>query len=164
MHENSGSSSLSFSELNCEQVRSGMIPINKTASLNEYPDPTQKIVNHSQREAQIDNVSKMYEKHFLRELVKAMRSTVTPSEWTQPGMAESIYRQNLDHEYVEQWGNEGGIGLADVIYDQIVFQYGKTGQKNSETRQKIEKSENREQSDNNESSEKSLSHLKGGRL
>lgn len=70
-------------------------------------------------EKKLRAAAQMYEKQFLREMVKAMRSTVTPGKLTEPSMAEKIYRDKLDDQYVEAWGDRGGIGLGDMIYRQI---------------------------------------------
>ena len=72
------------------------------------------------REPQVDMVAKLYEKQFLREMVKAMRSTVSFSEMTKPSMAEDIFRSQLDEQYVEAWGDKGGIGLGDIIYESLM--------------------------------------------
>lgn len=68
-------------------------------------------------DANIRDASKMYEKHFLTEMVKAMRTTVTPTD--QPSMGEKIYAEQLDQQYVDKWSEKGGIGLSDIIYGQI---------------------------------------------
>ena len=67
--------------------------------------------------------SQLYEKHFLRELVKSMRKTVPESSLTKSSMGEKIYKQQLDAEYVEKWGDAGGLGLADIIYTHIKDQF-----------------------------------------
>lgn len=69
----------------------------------------------------VDQVAKLYEKQFLREMFKAMRQTVTPTN--EPSMAENIYRNQLDEQYVDAWGDNGGIGLSDMIYEQIMEKY-----------------------------------------
>jgi flagellar protein FlgJ len=74
------------------------------------------------RNAQLDQAAKMYEKQFLREMVKAMRGTVSFGI-EKPSMAENVYRDELDNQYVESWGDKGGIGLADLIYDQVMERY-----------------------------------------
>lgn len=68
-------------------------------------------------DAQIQDASKMYEKHFLTEMVKAMRTTVTPTD--QPSMGEKIYADQLDQQYVDKWSEKGGIGLSNIIYEQV---------------------------------------------
>jgi flagellar protein FlgJ len=79
------------------------------------------------RNEKLDQVAKLYEKQFLREMVKSMRGTVSYG-YTKPSMAEEIYRGELDNEYVEAWGENGGIGLSSLIYDQIMERYFSTPQ------------------------------------
>lgn len=69
----------------------------------------------------VAEVAKLYEKQFLGEMMKAMRGTVSFAE--KQSMAEGIYRDQLDSEYVDAWGNQGGIGMSDLIYEQIMEKY-----------------------------------------
>jgi len=75
-------------------------------------------------EQQLREVATMYEKQFLGEMLKAMRSTVQESGFIETNHAEKIFRDQLDNEYVGQWGDRGGIGLNQVIYDQLVEKFG----------------------------------------
>jgi len=75
-------------------------------------------------EEKLRDVSEMYEKHFLGEMMKAMRSTVHEGGFIQSNQAEKIFREQLDQEYVDKWGKQGGIGLSDLIYNQMVERYG----------------------------------------
>ncbi len=75
-------------------------------------------------EQQLKDVSAMYEKHFLREMMKAMRSTVNESGFIKTNHAEKIFREQLDSEYVDKWSDRGGIGLGDMIYTQLVEKFG----------------------------------------
>ena len=34
-------------------------------------------------------------------------------------LPKKIYNSELDQQYVEMWGDQGGIGLVDLIYDQM---------------------------------------------
>jgi flagellar protein FlgJ len=72
----------------------------------------------------LKDVSQMYEKHFLGEMMKAMRSTVHEGGFIQSNQAEKIFREQLDDQYVDKWGEKGGIGLADLIYKQMIEKYG----------------------------------------
>lgn len=89
------------------------------ATTSQQTPPTQKSM-----EEKLRDVSQMYEKHFLGEMVKAMRSTVHEGGFIQSNQAEKIFKEQLDQEYVEKWGAQGGIGLADLIYQQMVDRYG----------------------------------------
>ncbi len=75
-------------------------------------------------DAQIRNVAKLYEKQFLREMVKAMRQTVSESGLTKADAGRALYQEQLDQEYVEKWGDQGGIGLSEMIYNQLKDRYG----------------------------------------
>lgn len=68
-----------------------------------------------------------YEKYFLDEMVKAMRSTVPEGQGLiKPSFAENLYKENLDQEYVKKWVESGGVGLSDLIYEQLKDQIGRT--------------------------------------
>src|SRR5689334_1017490 len=86
--------------------------------------PTQKTSGNPELDKKFREVSEMYEKQFLREMTKAMRSTIQESGLVKVNQGEKIFREQLDNEYVEKWGSSGGIGLADMIYDQLLFHYG----------------------------------------
>ena len=75
-------------------------------------------------EKKTQDAAKMYEKLFLREMVKAMRQTVPDSGLVKKSQTEAIFKEQLDGEYVESWGEKGGIGLSDMIYNQIVERFG----------------------------------------
>ncbi len=86
--------------------------------------PEKNSTGNPELDGKFREVALMYEKQFLREMTKAMRSTVQESGLVKVNQGERIFREQLDHEYVEKWGNAGGIGLSDMIYDQLVFKYG----------------------------------------
>lgn len=75
-------------------------------------------------EQQLREVSDMYEKHFLREMMKSMRSTIQESGFVKTNHAEQIFRGQLDEQYVEKWSEKGGIGLSDMIFNQLVEKFG----------------------------------------
>ncbi|WP_413613039.1 rod-binding protein [Bdellovibrio sp. HCB-110] len=86
-----------------------------------------KFMNKPQQKTpdqKLRDVSDMYEKHFLREMMKAMRSTVHEGGFVQSNQAEKIFKEQLDDHYVEKWGERGGIGLSDMIYKQLLDKFG----------------------------------------
>ena len=74
------------------------------------------------RNQKVEDVAKLYEKQFLREMTKAMRGTVDFGG-DKPSQGESIYREQLDQQYVENWGDNGGIGLSNMIYEQLMERF-----------------------------------------
>jgi Rod binding domain-containing protein len=84
-------------------------------------------------DGQLREAAKMYEGYFLNEMVRAMRSTI-PRDENSPlkqSFAEKIFEGQLDQQYVENWSNKGGIGLADMIHQQISEKYLATAGKKS---------------------------------
>jgi Rod binding domain-containing protein len=68
---------------------------------------------------QLHKVAEMYEQQFLQEMMNAMKKTVDHSGITQPSMAEKIYKDELYTQYAEKWVENGGNGLADLIYKEL---------------------------------------------
>lgn len=86
--------------------------------------PLQETTTSEKVKTQFREVSDMYEKHFLRELMKSMRSSVPESGLVKVNGAEKIFREQLDNEYVEKWGEKGGVGISDMIYKDLVDKFG----------------------------------------
>jgi len=84
-----------------------------------------------EQDGQMREAAKMYENHFMNEMVRAMRSTTGRKNNTliKENFAEQIFSQQLDQKYVENWSDKGGIGLADMIYNQLREKYGQTTKK-----------------------------------
>src|SRR5262245_47892062 len=79
--------------------------------------PEQKL---KEQDGQLREAAKMYENHFLNEMVKAMRSTVKHDDGLiKQNFGEKIFSEQLDQQYVDGWANKGGVGLADLIYNQL---------------------------------------------
>jgi flagellar protein FlgJ len=91
--------------------------------INQFQN-VRKMTTPEEHDQKLKEVSHLYEKQFLREMVKAMRGTVGEGEFMKPNQAEKIFREQLDQEYVEKWGDKGGIGLADMIYKQLLDRMG----------------------------------------
>ena len=86
--------------------------------------PLRRVTTAEEQDKKLQEVAQKYEKHFLREMVKAMRGTVSESQLIKTNQAETIFKEQLDEQYVEKWGDKGGIGLADMIYKQLLERYG----------------------------------------
>lgn len=80
-------------------------------------DPDAKLAKQKE---QLRGAAEMYETYFLNHMVKSMRSTVDrESGINKPNFAEKIFSEQLDGKYVDGWAKKGGIGLADMIFEQI---------------------------------------------
>lgn len=103
------------------KIQSSTLPIQQSAE-----DKAAKV------DGQLRDASQMYENYFLNEMVKAMRSTVHRDDgMMKPSFAEKIFEQQLDQQYVDGWAKKGGIGLADMIHQQISEKYMASAKKGS---------------------------------
>src|ERR1700676_4446548 len=81
-------------------------------------DENKKLPGKESRDPKFLEAAKSFEGQFIRQMISEMRKTVPKDELIPETMADNIFRDQLDGEYADKWTNNGGIGLADVIYDQ----------------------------------------------
>ncbi len=86
--------------------------------------PVSKEDKAAATEVKFREVADLYENHFIRTMMKEMRSTVKESGFIKQNNAEKIFRDQLDDQYADNWGKAGGIGLSGLIYDQLMQRYG----------------------------------------
>ncbi|WP_250277697.1 rod-binding protein [[Clostridium] colinum] len=61
-----------------------------------------------------------FESYFLNMMFKSMRKTVISNEGIfQKSNAEKMFQEMLDQELTKKMANQGGIGLADMMYKQL---------------------------------------------
>jgi flagellar protein FlgJ len=98
-----------------------MSDISKLNSIKAAPlaPKSNKVTDEKLRE-----VADLYEQHFIREMMKQMRATVHEGGVIKKNNAEKIFQDQLDDQYSEKWGKAGGIGLSDLIHDQLLDKYG----------------------------------------
>lgn len=61
-----------------------------------------------------------FESYFLNMMFKSMRKTVVSGGGLfEKSNAEKMFQEMLDEELTNKMANEGGIGLADMMYKQL---------------------------------------------
>ena len=71
-------------------------------------------------EKELKEACVQFESYFLNMMFKSMRKTVISGEGIfQKSNAESIFQEMLDQEMTKKMANQGGIGLADMMYKQL---------------------------------------------
>lgn len=101
-----------------------MSDVGKTKAINSIKSGPLGEKNRQVTAEKLREVSDLYENHFIREMMKQMRSTVHEGGFIKQNNAEKIFRSQLDDQYSDQWGKAGGIGLSDLIYNQLMDKYG----------------------------------------
>ena len=69
-------------------------------------------------------VASLYEKEFMRELVKAMRSTVSESSLLPKNQVEKMFTDELFAAYAESMAEHGSGQLRKFIYDNLIQKWG----------------------------------------
>ncbi len=95
----------------------------KPYSIKQQPIQLRNPIDQKKLEGKMRQAAKLYEREFLNEMVKAMRTTVEHSEMSKPSMGEQIYMDQMFDKYVDNWSENGGVGFADIIYNQLVEKY-----------------------------------------
>lgn len=103
------------------EIKNNLKPVSALNPLNQGPMAEKR---NQVTEEKFREVSSMYEKYFIREMMKEMRSTVQESGFIKKNNAERIFQDQLDDQYTDQWGKAGGIGLSQLIFDQLMSRYG----------------------------------------
>ena len=57
-----------------------------------------------------------FEALFIKQMLNAMRKTVTKTKLIDGGMAEEIFEDMLYDEYAKKMAKTAGFGLADMLY------------------------------------------------
>lgn len=96
-----------------------MSDIGKVNGLNQQFD-----LNKTQTKAtdeKLKEVADMYEQHFIREMIKQMKSAQLDdgNGFIKKNHAEKIFQEQLDDQYSKEWNKQGGFGLSDMIYEQL---------------------------------------------
>ena len=61
-------------------------------------------------------VADLYEKHFIKEMMKQMKSTLPEGGLIKKNNAENIFQDQLDDQYSSEWNKRGGFGISDLIF------------------------------------------------
>jgi len=91
----------------------GMSPI-PPQNVADY-DPSQK----AREGAKLKTAVQQFEQVFLKQLFSEMRKSVPKSETEGEGKEKEMFEGMLDDERSKAWSESGGIGLADMMYQQL---------------------------------------------
>jgi flagellar protein FlgJ len=70
-------------------------------------------------DSELEKACQEMESIFLNFLLKEMRNTINKSELISGGTAENIYTGMLDTELSKVMAERGGIGLSEILQDQL---------------------------------------------
>ncbi|MBM3463045.1 MAG: flagellar biosynthesis protein FlgJ [Armatimonadetes bacterium] len=91
----------------------GMSPIPPQGAA-DY-DPSKK----AREDAKLKEAVQQFEQVFLKQLFSEMRKSVPKTNLMGEGKEQEMFEGMLDDERAKAWSQSGGIGLADMMYQQM---------------------------------------------
>jgi len=88
------------------------------------PEPLPKAATSSapsqaQDEAKLQEACKQFETLFLTQMFAQMRKSAGSSGVMGGGKGEEMFQGMLDEERAKNWAQEGGVGLANLLFQQM---------------------------------------------
>lgn len=74
----------------------------------------------STSQQELKKAAEDFESLFLQQMLSAMRKTIPESDLFGDRKAEEMFETMLDEEMSKNMAKAGGIGLSDMIYEQMV--------------------------------------------
>ncbi len=77
-------------------------------------------------EDELMNACKQFEAYFIEQMYKSMLKTIPQSEDTSnyTSTVMDFYKDQMVQSIAEETGNQGGLGLAQMLYEQMKRNYG----------------------------------------
>lgn len=85
-------------------------PLNKQAETG----PSQ-----AREEAKLQEACQQFEQLFLNQMLSQMRKTVPKGGLLDGGQSQEMFNGMMDQERAKVWAQEGGIGLANMLFQQM---------------------------------------------
>ena len=93
--------------------------INSAQLLSQATTPKPVKPHKGQDAGKLRETTQQFEAIFIQQMYKEMRKTVPNDGLIQRGNADEIYAQMLDLEAAKVTARQGGIGLADLMMEQL---------------------------------------------
>lgn len=75
--------------------------------------------SEAREEAKLQDACQQFEQLFLTQMMAQMRKTVPKGGMFSGGQQEEMFSGMLDQERAKAWSQEGGIGLANMLFQQM---------------------------------------------
>ncbi len=93
------------------------MPIDPIAGLS---GPIEQNGNRQQSNAELKEACQAFESVFVTYMLQKMRGTVSEGGMLEGGPGQSMYKEMLDEEYAKSISESGNLGLADLMYQQLI--------------------------------------------
>jgi flagellar protein FlgJ len=79
----------------------------------------EKTPGRAREEAKLDGACKQFEEMYLSQMFQQMRKSSGKSKESGGGEQEEMFQGMLDNERAKTWAQEGGVGLANLLFQQM---------------------------------------------
>lgn len=91
------------------------------------PEPLPKAAtsaspSQAQDEAKLKEACQQFETLFLTQMFAQMRKSSNAGGLTGGGQGEEMFQGMLDEERAKSWSQDGGVGLASILFQQMKSQ------------------------------------------
>ena len=93
--------------------------IDSAQLLSQATTPKSVKSSKGQDAGKLRETTQQFEAIFIQQMYKEMRKTIPDDGLIQRGNADEIYTQMLDLEAAKVTARQGGIGLADLMMEQL---------------------------------------------
>lgn len=105
--------------LNSEGLQQLNNLIKDKSNENKFSSAFENAIKNNEKE-ELKKASVEFESYFLNMMFKSMRKTVFSGGGIfQKSNAENMFQEMLDEEMAKNSAKAGGIGLADMMYEQL---------------------------------------------
>lgn len=93
----------------------------QTEELNKFQDVLKEASEKANEEDEkLKEMCNEFEKYFLQQVYKSMKKTVNYDNWLlNGGQGEEIFSEMLEEKYIDAAVAQGGVGLAQKLYEQL---------------------------------------------
>ncbi len=88
-----------------------------------FPDPIARQASagpsQAAEEKQLKEACQGFEEMFLTQMMKQMRKTAPQGGMFGGSQSEKQFEEMLDQERAKSWSQEGGVGLASMMFEQM---------------------------------------------
>ena len=102
------------------------LPVNLADVVTDSPERLHRTINQKKgasgnaaSDPELAETCRQMESLFINHLFKEMRASIQRSGFISGGRAEEIYTSMMDAEMAVKLSNRGGIGLADMLMQQL---------------------------------------------
>ncbi|GAB6908877.1 hypothetical protein DESC_300044 [Desulfosarcina cetonica] len=108
-----------MADINKLSDASALLQLQAARSAQNVSHPGSVMSPENRSAEALEKASQQFEALLLNIMIKEMRATVPESDLFPRSMADEIFTGMLDEQYADTMARNGGIGLSEMVVDQL---------------------------------------------